>query len=105
MRLSLSLTLGASASSNIWQLLMPAVPDCLVQLGDNHYEASWWKPVPLEDIEMMKRNERIRVLGEPFEPKDLAGGLALHFQIFTQSFSCPPLTRPRSRCWGATLIL
>ncbi len=87
-----------SASQDVWELLEPAVPDCLVHLGDNHYQASWWKPVPTGDIEILQRNERIRILNGPYEPKNLSGGLALDFQILTQSF----IHRPRTRvAWTA----
>lgn len=72
------------AGNHVWDLLEPAIPDCLVQLGDNHYQASWWKPVPSGDIEIVQRNERIRVLNGPYEPENLSGGLALDFQILPQ---------------------
>ena len=64
-----------------WDLINPAEPDHLEDLGDGHYEARWWKPVPVMDLEMLKYTEGVFISGKPFEPKDLPGGLALRFTL------------------------
>jgi len=64
-----------------WELISPAVPDHLEELGDGQYEARWWKPVPVMDLEMLKYTEGVFINGKPFEPKELPGGLALRFSL------------------------
>lgn len=67
--------------SEVWYLLEPAIPDCLTELQDGTYIAKWWKPVPVMDIEIAQRTERIFVHGEPFEPQDLTDGIAIRFSV------------------------
>jgi hypothetical protein len=65
----------------VWDLIAPAVPDILNDLGNGQYEARWWKPAPSMDIEILKYTDGIVIDGQPFEPPNLAGGLALRFSI------------------------
>jgi hypothetical protein len=65
----------------IWKILAPAQPDHLKDLGDGLYEARWWTPVPMMDVEILQRTAGIQVIGEPFEPPELPCGLALRFSV------------------------
>ena len=69
---------------SVWDLISPAVPDCLEHLGGGVYQASWWKPVPVMDVEILKRQGDIEVICEPFEPKNLPGGVAVRFWLTPQ---------------------
>ena len=62
------LTLG-----NVWNFILPVIPDTLHELDEGIYEARWWKPVPIMDIEILKRTDGIILEGVPFEPEDLRG--------------------------------
>ncbi len=64
-----------------WDLLSPAIPDHLEDLGNGQFEARWWKAVPVMDIEIIKYTEGVEIHGKPFEPKGLAGGLGLRFSF------------------------
>ncbi len=55
-------------------------------MGDGHYEARWWKPVPVMDLEILKYTEGVRIQGKPFEPKGLPGGIGLRFSITPETF-------------------
>lgn len=72
-------------TTDVWGVIAPARPDHLVELGNGEYEARWWKPVPVMDIEMMQYTESVVVCGEPFEPAELPGGLALRFSLVPRS--------------------
>jgi hypothetical protein len=65
----------------VWTSIAPAAPDCLVDIGNGQYEARWWKPVPMMDIEILKHTEGVSIHGEPFEPPNLEGGLACRFSL------------------------
>lgn len=67
--------------NKVWALIDPVEPDCLEDLGNGIIEASWWKPVPLMDIEILSRTENIIVQGNPYEPRALPNGLAVRFMI------------------------
>ena len=59
--------MGKSLSRNtIWDLIAPAVPDSLEDLGKGQYLAKWWTPVPMDDVERLLRNKRIKLHLEPF---------------------------------------
>lgn len=64
-----------------WDILVPAIPDHLEDLGHGQFEARWWKPVPVMDIEIIKYTEGVEIQGKPFEPKNLPGGLGLRFSF------------------------
>lgn len=64
-----------------WDILAPAIPDHLEDLGDGQFEARWWKPVPVMDIEIIKYTEGVEIQGKPFEPRGLPGGLGLRFTL------------------------
>ncbi len=68
------------SNKDVWELIAPAIPDHLVNLGSGEYEARWWKPVPLMDIEILKMTEGV-ICDEPFEPEGLTGGLAVRFAV------------------------
>jgi hypothetical protein len=67
--------------TDVWAFIAPAIPDHLEHLGAGQYEARWWKPVPIMDIEILKYTEGVVISGEPFEPVGLSGGLALQFSL------------------------
>lgn len=69
------------SNRDVWDCIDPIRPDSLLCLDNGQYEARWWKPVPIMDIEILKRTESIFVLGDAYEPQDLPGGLALQFSI------------------------
>ncbi len=68
-----------------WNLLAPAIPDHLEDLGNGQFEARWWKPVPLMDVEILKYTEGVQISETPYEPKNLPGGLAVRFAIVPES--------------------
>ncbi len=68
-------------SNSVWDMISPAVPDCLEHLGGGVYQATWWKPVPVMDVEIMKRIEGIDIVSEPYEPKSLPGGVTMRFWV------------------------
>lgn len=65
--------------NDVWNLLTPAVPDCLECLGGGVYQATWWKPVPVKDLEIMMGLKCVELLTEPFQPDNLPGGIAMRF--------------------------
>lgn len=67
--------------SDVWELIKPVVPDCLEMTADGRCTAKWWKPYPVMDVEILMRTEGIRILGEPYEPSDLPGGIAVTFSL------------------------
>jgi hypothetical protein len=68
-------------TNQVWDFIAPANPDHLEDMGDGRYEARWWMPVPVMDIEILKYTEGVYISGEPYEPRNLPGGLALRFSI------------------------
>jgi hypothetical protein len=68
-------------SVDAWDFIAPVVPDRLVDLGNGQFEARWWKPVPMMDVEILKHTEGVNIQGETFEPKSLVGGLACRFSL------------------------
>ena len=66
---------------DVWDFIAPVAPDFLNYVGNGQYEARWWKPAPTMDIEILKYTEGVVIDGEPFEPQNLTGGLALRFSI------------------------
>lgn len=69
------------SASEVWDLILPVTPDRLIDLGNGEYEARWWKPVPLMDVELLTTMEGLLIHGEPFEPHNLKGGLACRFSL------------------------
>jgi hypothetical protein len=65
----------------VWELIAPAVPDSLEDLGNGQYLAKWWKPVPMQDVETLIHTRGIRIHGEPYEPRNLPEGLSVLFSI------------------------
>jgi len=70
-----------SSIDRVWQLIYPVSPDCLSEVQPSMYEAKWWRPVPLMDIEILKRTEGIIIYEEASEPFDLPKGLAIRFSV------------------------
>lgn len=66
----------------VWELLSPVQPDRIEDLGDGVYEARWWTPVPVMDVEILRRTEGVMIHSEPYEPQTLAGGLAVRFSVY-----------------------
>ena len=69
------------SSDEVWALLDPVKPDHLKDLGSGTYEARWWKPVPMMDVELLRYTEGIVVQGQPFEPDNLPQGIAVRFSV------------------------
>jgi hypothetical protein len=69
------------AVKSVWKLLEPTVPDCLKMVAPGIYEARWWKPVPMMDVEIMQRSEGVNVLETINEPHDLPGGIVVRFTV------------------------
>lgn len=65
----------------IWNLLQPAVPDCLKELQPGVYEARWWTPAPLDEIALLKQSPKLTLLDAPYEPPNLPGGIAVRFCV------------------------
>ncbi len=65
----------------VWELLKPAVPDVLEKATEGYYVAKWWKPYPVMDVEILLRTDGIRIHGDPFQPEDLASGVAVCFWV------------------------
>lgn len=70
-----------SAPDAVWEQILPAIPDRINDLGDGIYEALWWRPYPVMDIEILKRDECVDLLGPAFEPEQLPGGLGVQFRL------------------------
>lgn len=68
---------------DVWTFIAPVKPDCLEAVGGGQYEARWWKPVPVMDIEILKRTDGVSLQAEAYEPRHLIGGLAVRFSITT----------------------
>jgi hypothetical protein len=73
----------------VWELIAPAVPDCLSEIQSCLYEAKWWKPVPLMDIEILKRTEGVIIYGDIYEIGDLPNGLAVRFSVVAAEAETP----------------
>lgn len=78
-----------SSDSDVWDLIAPAIPDHIEVLGNGQYEARWWKPVPVMDVEILKYTDGIHILADPFEPETLSGGLALRFAVAGHTTNVP----------------
>ena len=67
--------------NDVWDSIAPVKPDRLEDLGSGLYEAKWWKPVPMMDVEILKRTSGLSIHGEPCEPKQLPGGISIRFSV------------------------
>lgn len=65
----------------VWDFIHPVEPDHMTHIGDDVFEAIWWKPVPTMDIEILQRTEGVKIVRGPYEPEAAAGGMAVHFSI------------------------
>lgn len=70
-----------STRDEVWDLINPVRPDTLKTLGDDVYEARWWKPVPMMDVELLRYTEGVEIQQPPFEPESLPGGIAVRFKV------------------------
>jgi hypothetical protein len=68
----------------VWDHIEPATPDSLDEVSDNVFEAKWAAPVPVLDIEILRRTEGIQILGDCFEPKHMPNGVGIRFTIAKQ---------------------
>jgi hypothetical protein len=66
---------------DVWNVIAPVTPDSLIELGSGQYEARWWKPVPMMDIEILRHTDGVSLDTEPFEPQNFTGGLACRFSL------------------------
>jgi hypothetical protein len=69
------------SADDVWDLLDPVRPDHLDSLGDDVYEARWWKPFPVMDVELLRYTEGVVIQGQPYEPESLPGGIAVRFLV------------------------
>ncbi|HKZ86400.1 MAG TPA: hypothetical protein VJ793_22450 [Anaerolineae bacterium] len=67
--------------SDILHKIDPVDPESIVPLGDGLYVARWCPPVPMMDLEVLRRTAGIEVVGEPFEPDGLPGWMAVRFRL------------------------
>jgi hypothetical protein len=67
--------------NDVWDRLTPCTPDYLEELAMGVFEAVWASPIPVMDIEILKRTEGVMLLGEQYEPKILPGGVAVRFSV------------------------
>jgi len=65
----------------VWDVIAPAMPDTLNDIGGGIYEAIWAAPVPPMDIEILNRTPQVEVQGTPFEPEGVPNGVAVHFSL------------------------
>lgn len=65
----------------VWNRIAPAIPDHLVEVDQNTFEAQWWHPVPMMDVEILQRTEGISIVSPPAQPPNLPGGISVRFTI------------------------
>ncbi len=65
----------------IWEWLTPCVPDHIEELSEGIFEAVWASPIPVMDVEILRRTEGVLLLGDAYEPKVLPGGMAVRFSV------------------------
>jgi hypothetical protein len=65
----------------IWERLTPCTPDHIAELSEGIFEAVWASPIPVMDVEILRRTEGVLVLGDIYEPKVLPGGMAVRFSV------------------------
>jgi hypothetical protein len=65
----------------IWDKLTPCSPDHIEELSEGIFEAVWASPIPVMDVEILKRTEGVLLLGDAYEPKVLPGGTAVRFSV------------------------
>lgn len=68
----------------VWDRIAPVIPDHLEALDGGIFEAQWWQPVPIMDLEILERTDGVILAGPPFEPVHLPGGLSVRFFIQKQ---------------------
>ncbi len=66
-----------------WNAISPAIPDALEEVGLNTFEAKWAAPVPVMDLEVLRRTHGVTMCGSPFEPAGMPAGVAIRFTIRT----------------------
>lgn len=49
----------------VWDIIAPAVPDSLEEVSDGIYEARWWPPVPMMDVELLRHTEGVILHNTP----------------------------------------
>lgn len=72
------------AVKEVWNIILPVVPDTITMIDEGVYEARWWKPVPMMDIEILYRTHNIQLCSEPFEPDSLPSGIAVQFSVIDE---------------------
>lgn len=66
---------------DVWNRIAPAIPDHLVEVDQNTFEAQWWHPVPMMDVEILRRTEGVSIVSPPVQPSSLPGGISVRFTI------------------------
>lgn len=64
-----------------WNVISPAIPDTLEEVGVNTFEAKWAAPVPVMDLEVLRRTQSVTLCGSPFEPAGMPAGVAIRFTV------------------------
>ena len=72
---------GQLARPDTWEFISPAMPDSLQELGNGHYLAKWWRPVPMHEVQLLLQVRGIKIHREPYEPENLPEGMAVRFSI------------------------
>ena len=66
---------------DVWNKIAPSVPDHITMIDYDVYEAQWWHPVPMMDVEILKRTEGIDIVSTLTESKNIQGGLSVRFKL------------------------
>lgn len=65
----------------VWDWIEPSIPDTLAEVGTNTFEAKWAAPIPVMDLEILRRTPGVAFCGTPFEPKGMPDGIGVQFTI------------------------
>lgn len=64
---------------DVWNRIAPASPDHIAVIDQDVFEAQWWSPVPMMDVEILLRTEGVKIVSPVSEPPKLAGGISVRF--------------------------
>lgn len=69
----------------VWDFIDPVKPDHLDKVGTGLFEAKWWKPIPLMDVEILRRTASVLIHNEMVNPTELPGGMIVRFSILAET--------------------
>ena len=67
--------------ADVLRLIDPVDPENLRWVGGGVYEARWCPPVPLMEVEVLRRTPGVALESQPFELAELPGWLAVRFRL------------------------